>query len=190
MALGAAGGLLAARSVTNLDARSLVGAGLGSNAIKVRKTINIYAPIDEVYAFWNNFENFPLFMNHIQEITMQDGQSHWKVAGPAGSAVEFQAQTMQNIPNQLIAWETIPGSQVHHAGRVRFDENPDGSTRVTVEMNYTPPAGAFGHAVAKLFGVDPRQAMHDDLVRLKSLLEQGKTSTDETVVQLQGQAAD
>ena len=46
-------------------------------------------------------------------------------------------------------------------------------------MSYVPPAGALGHAVATLFGVDPRQAMHDDLVRLKSLLEEGETSTSE-----------
>jgi len=73
----------------------------------------------------------------------------------------------------------VPDSQVHHAGFVRFDENRDGSTRVTVQMSYAPPAGTLGHAVAQLFGVDPRQAMHEDLIRLKSLLEEGETSTDE-----------
>lgn len=176
--------LMAARSVTNLDPRSMLGVGMGNQAIRVNKAINIQAPIDEVYRFWANFENFPLFMNHVEDIQVQDGMSKWRVAGPAGSQVEFEAHTTRNIPNQMIAWETAPDSQVHHNGTVRFDENPDGSTRVTVHMNYVPPAGALGHAVAKLFGVDPRQAMHDDLVRLKSLIEQGKTSTDETVVEL------
>jgi uncharacterized membrane protein len=72
---------------------------------------------------------------------------------------------------------------VHHTGFVRFDENWDGSTRVAVQMSYVPPAGALGHAMAQLFGVDPRQAMHDDLMRLKSLLEEGRTSTDESKVE-------
>jgi uncharacterized membrane protein len=182
--LSTAGLVLTARGVTNLDTRSLLGLGLGENAIRANKAINIFAPVDEVYRFWRNFENFPLFMNHVKEITVrEDGVSTWKVKGPADTTVEFQSRVTQDIPNDSISWETLPDSQVHSSGFVRFDENRDGSTRVTVQMNYVPPAGAVGHAVAQLFGVDPRQAMHDDLIRLKSLLEEGKTSTKEGTVE-------
>ncbi|MEO8357210.1 MAG: hypothetical protein ABI621_14975 [Chloroflexota bacterium] len=79
----------------------------------------------------------------------------------------------------MIAWETLPDSQVQSVGFVRFDPNRNGGTRLSVQMDYTPPAGVLGHAVAQLFGVDPRQAMHEDLMRLKSLLEEGKTSSSE-----------
>lgn len=181
--LSTAGLVLTARGMTNLDTRSLLGMGSGENGIRVNKAINIFAPIDVVYHFWRNFENFPLFMNHVKEISVQDEISTWKVAGPVGSTVEFQSRITQDSPNDLIAWETLPDSQVRSTGFVRFDENRDGSTRVTVQMVYLPPAGVAGHAVAQLFGVDPRQAMHDDLVRLKTLLEEGKTSTDETRVE-------
>jgi uncharacterized membrane protein len=180
--LSTAGLVLTARGVTNLDARSLLGLGLGENAIKVQKAININAPIDEVYQFWRNFENFPRFMNHVKEVSTENGLSTWKVAGPAGTSIEFQSHITQDIPNELIAWETVPDSQVHHAGFVRFDENRDGSTRVTVQMNYVPPAGALGHGVAQLFGVDPRQAMHEDLIQLKSLLEEGETTKEGTTI--------
>ena len=84
-----------------------------------------------------------------------------------------------DIPNQSVTWETLPESQVKHTGFVRFDENRDGSTRVSVQLDYVPPASALGHAVAQLFGVDPRQAMNEDLIRLKSLLEDGQTSSSE-----------
>lgn len=184
--LSTAGLVLTARGVTNLDTRSLLGMSGGENGIRVNKAINIFAPIDEVYQFWRNFENFPLFMNHVKEISTQGEVSNWKLAGPVGSTAEFQSRVTQDIPNDLIAWETLPDSQVRSAGFVRFDENRDGSTRVTVQMTYTPPAGVAGHAVAQLFGVDPRQAMHDDLIRLKTLLEEGKTSTDETKVEYSG----
>lgn len=184
--LSTAGLVLTARGMTNLDTRSLLGLSSGENGIRVNKAINIFAPIDEVYQFWRNFENFPLFMNHVKEIMTQGDVSNWKVAGPAGSTVEFQSRVTQDIPNDLIAWETLPDSQVRSAGFVRFDENRDGSTRVTVQMTYLPPAGVAGHAVAQLFGVDPRQAMHEDLIRLKTLLEEGKTSTDETKVEYTG----
>ena len=184
--LSTAGMVLTARGLTNLDTRSILGLSSGENGIRVNKAINIFAPIDEVYQFWRNFENFPLFMNHVKQITTRGDVSDWKVAGPVGSTVEFQSRVIQDSPNDTIAWETLPDSQVRSAGFVRFDENRDGSTRVTVQMNYLPPAGVAGHAVAQLFGVDPRQAMHDDLIRLKTLLEEGKTSTDETNVEYSG----
>ncbi|HZJ21670.1 MAG TPA: SRPBCC family protein [Anaerolineales bacterium] len=181
--LSTAGLALATRGVTNLDPRSLLGMGLGENAIKVQKAININVPVDEVYQFWRNSENFPRFMNHVKQVVQQNNLSNWKVAGPAGSTLEFQSHITRDVPNEIISWETLPDSQVHHAGFVRFDRNWDDSTRVSVQMNYVPPAGALGHVVAQLFGVDPKQAMHEDLVRLKSLLEEGRTSTEGEEVQ-------
>lgn len=179
--LSTAGLVLTARGMANLDTRSLL--GMGENGIRVNKSVNIFAPIDEVYRFWRNFENFPLFMNHVKEILVQNDISTWKVAGPAGVSVEFQSRITQDVPNDVIAWETLPDSQVRNSGMVRFEPNRDGSTRVTVQMTYVPPAGAVGHAVAQLFGVDPRQAMNDDLMRLKSLLEGVRTSTDEGTIE-------
>jgi uncharacterized membrane protein len=173
--LSTAGLVLTTRSVTNMDTRSLL--GIGEKDIKVRKAINIDAPIDEVYRFWRNFENFKLFMDHVKDISVQEDLSTWKVEGPAGLPVEFQSYITRDIPNELIAWETVPDSQVRHSGFVRFDSSHDGGTRVTVQMDYVPPAGALGHAVAELFGVDPRQAMNEDLIRLKTLLEEGKASS-------------
>ena len=181
--LSTAGLIITARSVTNMDTRSLLGVG-GENLIKVRKSINIDAPIDEVYQFWHDFENFKLFMNHVKEITVNDDVSTWKVAGPAGSTVEFQSHVTREIPNESIAWESLPDSQVKTAGFVRFEPNRDGGTRVSIQMEYLPPAGVVGHAVAQLFGVDPRQAMNDDLIRLKSLLETGKTSSAKGTAEL------
>ena len=108
------------------------------------------------------------------------------VAGPAGSSFEFQSHITRDVPNESIAWETVPDSQIHHNGVVRFEQNWDGGTRVTVQMTYMPPAGVIGHKVAELFGVDPRQALQDDLMRLKALLEvnrmtvgEGETGTPE-----------
>jgi uncharacterized membrane protein len=180
--LSTAGLLLTARGMTNLDTNSLLGLGTGGNGIRVQKTVNIHAPIDEVYRFWHNFENFPLFMDHVKEISVQNGISNWKVAGPAGSSMEFQSHITRDVPNESIAWETIPDSQVHHTGVVRFEENWDGGTRVTVQLTYMPPAGIVGHKVAELFGVDPRQAMQDDLTRLKALLEVNRMTTSEGAV--------
>jgi uncharacterized membrane protein len=167
------------RALANRPVRQLAGRGgegMDTGAVRVNKSINIDAPVEEVYGLWSNFENFPRFMNNIEAIRSTGGdRSHWVVKGPAGSKVEFDAITTENIPNEVIAWETTPDSQVKTSGQVRFKENHQGRTQVNVNMAYTPPAGVAGHAVAKLFGKDPKSEMDEDLQRMKSLLETGKT---------------
>lgn len=166
--------LLGSRALTNMRPSELAGMG-DQGMIRVRKSIQIDAPVDEVYNLWSNFENFPRFMHNIDSIRSRGEHSHWVVKGPAGSKVEFDALTTQMIPNELVAWETTPESTVKHSGQVRFRENQRG-TQVNVSMAYTPPAGVAGHAVAALFGKDPKSEMDADLARMKSLLEEGKTT--------------
>jgi uncharacterized membrane protein len=168
---------LGARALTNLNMRRMTGMTPDGDAIRVRKSIQIDAPIEEVYQLWSNFENFPRFMKNIEAIhTQGNDRSHWVVKGPAGSKVEFDAITTQNIPNELVAWETTPDSMVQHQGQVRFSPAGDRGTQVNVNMSYTPPGGVAGHAVASLFGKDPKTEMDADLARMKSLFERGKTS--------------
>lgn len=167
---------LGVRALTNLDFGRLTGMTEESDAVRIRKTININAPVDQVYSLWSNFENFKQFMSNIEEIKdLGNGKSHWVVKGPAGSKVEFDAMTTENRPNEMIAWETTEDAAVKHRGQVRFRESETG-TQVNVNMAYTPPAGVAGHTVAKLFGKDPKSEMNADLARMKSLLEEGKTT--------------
>jgi uncharacterized membrane protein len=175
----AVGVVLGARAVTNMNLKRMVGMGEDEGSIRVRKTININAPVEEVYDLWSNFENFPRFMSNIEDIKdMGNGRSHWVVKGPAGSKVEFDAVLTENRPNEVVAWKTIEDSSVKHTGQVRFKEGMHEGTQVNVNMAYTPPAGIVGHTVASVFGKDPKSAMDDDLVRMKSLLEEGKTRAE------------
>ena len=176
---GALGVGLLGRAVTNLPAGKMVGAAGGPRAIDVRKTISINAPVDLVYGFWANYENFPLFMRNVKEVRDNgDGTSHWVVAGPAGLKVEWDAVLTDLEPNRCIAWQSVPGSIVASAGAVHFIENPDGTTRVDVRRSYTPPGGALGHAFASLFASDPKTEMDGDLARMKTLIETGNFPHD------------
>jgi uncharacterized membrane protein len=176
---GLLGAGLALRTATNLPPRRLFGYGGGRRAIEVQKTVNIDAPVERVYQLWSNFGNFPRFMAHVREVRdLGGGRSHWKVAGPAGASVEWNAILTKQVANQLLGWRSADGEDVKSAGLVRFEPNPDGGTRVTVRLAYNPPAGALGHAVASLFGADPKRAMDEDLLRLKSLLEEGRTTAE------------
>jgi uncharacterized membrane protein len=145
--------------------------------IAVQKTIRVAAPLEQVWQLWNNFEQFPRFMSHLREVRRTyKNRSHWVATGPAGMPVEWDAVVTEWVPNECIAWESVEGSTVETSGRVRFRSTEDGGTEIGVQMSYSPPAGALGHAVASLFGTDPKRALDDDMVRLKSLLEEGKTS--------------
>jgi uncharacterized membrane protein len=175
--LAAAGTTLSARALTNMEFKRLFGFGAGRRAIDFHKTITVLAPVEEVYRFWRNLDNLPRSMEHVREVRVHhDDASYWTVGGPAGMPVSFNAVITRDVPNELIAWKTREGEPIQHSGIVRFDPAPNGGTRVVVRMSYNPIAGALGHTVASIFGVDPKHAMDEDLVRFKSLIEEGKTT--------------
>ena len=177
--LSAAGAALLARSATNIELQRLFGFGGGRTAVTIDKSINVDAPPDVVYALWSNFENFPQFMTNVIEVeNINDNLSHWKVAGPAGVPVEWDAAITRIVPGEMIAWKSVEGAAVANAGYVLFEPNEQGGTEVTVRISYNPPAGAIGHAVAKAFGADPKSEMDQDLMRMKTLLESGELPHD------------
>lgn len=167
---------LVARGLANKELRVLLGLTETPQAIVVQKDIHIQAPAEELYSFWSNFENLPKFMEHLNEVKdLGGGRSRWKVVGPAQIPVFWEAIVTRRIPNEEIAWESLQGFPVKTSGVVKFLPTPEGGTRVTVRLGYTPPAGALGHIVASILGHDPKKALDDDLGRLKTLFESGKT---------------
>jgi uncharacterized membrane protein len=174
-ALGLAGSMLFLRALTDKPRRRAPGLATGHGAVDIHKTLNLAVPVEEAYGFWTHYENLPQFMSNVREVTVrEDGTSHWVVAGPAGMPVEWDAVTTRQVPNREIAWQTVPGSIVEHSGTVRFEPTPEG-TRIDIAMSYNPPAGAVGHAIAKLFGADPKSEMDTDLMQMKTLIETGST---------------
>jgi uncharacterized membrane protein len=177
-ALSVAGLALLSRSATNTELRRLLGGG-GRRGIDIQKAINIAAPIDDVFAFFTSYENFPRFMSHVREVRdAGDNRSHWVVDGPAGVPVEWDAVITKLEPNEVLAWKSVPGSAIKSAGIIRFAHNEDGTTRVDLKMTYNPPAGAIGHVASKLLRADPKKLLDDDLVRAKTFLETGTPAHD------------
>jgi uncharacterized membrane protein len=175
--LGFGGSALLARAAANRDLGSLL--GLAERGITVQKIINVNAAPRVVFGFWTDYQNFPRFMSNVREVhALSESRSHWVVSGPAGVPVQWTAQVTRIIADQLIEWRCGAGSTVRHAGSVRFSDNGAGGTRVSVRLTYVPPAGAFGHAVASLFGADPKSEMDADLLRMKSMIETGRAAHD------------
>jgi uncharacterized membrane protein len=169
---------LAARAATNIEFRRMVGVSGGRRAVDIEKAIHIDAPRETVFDLWSDYQNFPHFMSHVEEVrALDETRSHWVVKGPAGAPLEWDAIITEHVRPQVLAWRTEPGAPVQHAGIVRFDDEGDGS-RVSVRMSYHPPGGAVGHAVAKLLGRDPKQEMDADLMRMKAFIETGRAPHD------------
>lgn len=156
------------------------GAGEGGEARKgttqVKNSLIINRPPGELYRYWRNFENLPSIMRHLESVEVKgDGRSHWVAKAPAGTSVEWDAEVTEDRPNELIAWRSLEGSDVDNSGSVRFETAPGNrGTIVKVEINYTPPGGALGSLVAKLFGEEPGQQAQESLRTFKQIMETGE----------------
>ncbi len=140
-------------------------------AVDAQRTIEIEAPPARVFDFWRNYDNFSLFLSHVNAVTDLGGdRSRWSVDGPAGLPVTWTASITDLIPGRRIGWKSEPGSAVQQQGTVRFSPTLTG-TRVDVRICYMPPAGALGKVIAELFGDDPDRRLDEDLLRVKALLE-------------------
>ncbi len=150
----------------------------GARGVNVLESVTINRPIELLYRFWRNLENLPQFMRHLTSVEkVTDTISHWQANGPAGTTFEWNAEIFNEIPNKLIAWRSLEGADVVSAGSVNFDRTADGRmTRVTVHLQYSPPGGKVGAAIARLFGADAETEIRDDLRRFKQLVEAGEMS--------------
>lgn len=177
MLAGLTGLGMVARSVANKPLEALAGRGDEPAAVDLQKTFTVEAPLEQVYALWSHPENFPLFMSHLEEVRPEGRERyHWTARGPAGARVSWDAVVTERRENERLCWQSVDGSTVGQRGTVVFTSEGDGKTRVHLDLSYDPPAGVVGHGVASLFGSDMKRAMDKDLVRLKSLLETGKTT--------------
>lgn len=185
-----AAAIVAVLGVTVLD---VVAAGRLSNrqtsgfpqhhtgTIRVEQVTTVNRPIEEVYQFWREFQNFPRFMRHLESVQIQnDRRSRWRAKGPAGVTVEWEAEMIEDRPAEWIAWRSLEGSDVPNSGSVRFRRAPGArGTELRVQMEYNPPAGRLGRGIAWLLGADPEGQIREDLRRCKQILETGEIPLSE-----------
>ncbi len=172
VAIAAAGGLL-----------SYAGAKVGTRQRELiaRSSILLNCTPEEAYQFWSKFENLPLFMRHLESVTlMGETRSRWIAIGPLGKRVSWDAEIAFDRKDDVIAWRSLPDSDIYVDGIVKFRNAPaNRGTIITVVVVYQPPAGAIGNALSKLLGKDPSFMMRQDLRRLKALIETGEIPTVE-----------
>ncbi len=169
VAVAATGGLLAYLGTQASVQREII----------ARSSMLVNCSLEEAYRFWRNFENLPQFMRHLESVTVLSGnRSRWTAIGPLGTRIQWDAEIVSDRPNEVIAWRSLPESDILVDGIVRFSTaTGNRGTLITPIITYTPPAGAVGHALAKLLSKDPSFLMRQDLRRFKALIETGEIST-------------
>jgi uncharacterized membrane protein len=160
----------------SMQPRTVANEGAEEGIIRTKRSITVWRPVEECYSFWHALENLPRFMRHLESVTVTDARrSHWVAKAPAGKRVEWDAETLEDRPNELISWRSLEGSEIYNAGTVRFQPAPKGNgTEVRVELEYDPPFGKLGSKVAMLWREEPGQQVQDDLRHFKQVMEVGE----------------
>ena len=142
--------------------------------VHVTKALTINKSAAELYAFWRNFENLPIFMRHLEAVTTTDeNTSHWKAKAPLGQTVEWDAEVTSDIPNERIGWKSLEGAFIPNSGVVEFLPTINRGTEVKVTLTYEAPGGKLGEWIAWALGEEPSLQISEDLRRFKSLMETG-----------------
>jgi uncharacterized membrane protein len=167
--------VMAARTLSK-QPRTVANEGAATGVIRTKRSLTVNKSPEECYAFWRDFKNLPQFMRHLESVTIvDDRRSHWKAKAPAGASVEWDAETIEDRPNELISWRSTEDADVYNAGTVRFERAPGGrGTEVRVDLEYKPPLGKLGSKVAMLFREEPGQQVADDLRHFKQVMETGE----------------
>jgi uncharacterized membrane protein len=145
-----------------------------SGKVHVVKALTINKSQSELYEFWRNFENLPIFMRHLESVTNTDEKiSHWKAKAPLGQTVEWDAELTSDVPNEKIGWKSLEGASIPNSGVVEFLPTTDRGTEVKVTLTYEAPGGKIGEWIAWALGEEPSIQVKQDLRRFKSLMETG-----------------
>lgn len=149
--------------------------------LKSHHAITISKDPYDVFTFFRNFKNLPLFMKDLIKIDiLSEKRSHWTVQVKNGATAEWDAEIIQEIPGELISWSSVEGSEVKTFGTVRFEKAPkDLGTVVTLDMDYAVPGGKLAEFILLFTGETPELLTETNLRRLKAFLETGEIPTTE-----------
>lgn len=144
--------------------------------VRVEVVTSVRRPVGAVYDAWRDLSRLPRFMSHLVEVREDTStRSHWVARGPLGIRIEWDAEIFKDIRGQVIAWRSLPRSDIDTAGSVHFRSLPNGiQTEVRVNLKYDAPAGRLGSTIASLLGQDPRRQIEEDLRQFKRIMEAGE----------------
>jgi uncharacterized membrane protein len=156
----------------------------GSRGIQVRQSLTINQPLEQVYLFWRDFSNLPRFMRHIAKVEKTGGaRSRWTIGSLPNVTAEWDVVVIEDLPNEVIAWQTAELTEITSNGRIRFRQAPGGrGTEIHVEMSYHPAGGRLTNSIRKLFHKAPEQQLLEDLRLFKQIMETGEVLISDATI--------
>jgi len=142
-------------------------------AQRIQESIEVQAPLRDVFDYWSNLENFPQIFRNIEEVRVIDQEmSHWRINGPLGTDIDYDAKTTEMSPERGIGW--VSEGEVDNSGQVRFEEVAQGRTRIDVTLDYgDPPGGKIGELAAEAIQ-NPEREVREDLENFARRIERGE----------------
>ncbi len=191
LALGALGGWLAYRATTGEGPGLPAGGGEMARSLdrglSVRHTgplhlktnVTINRSPEDLYQFWRDFTRLPQILNSITDIQPAGAdRTRWTAKTPAGNTLNWEAELIEDVPNERISWRSLEGSTIPQRGEIRFVPGPaDRGTVVELNMRYELPGGAIGQAASGFINALTREAAREDLRHFKQLMESGELPT-------------
>jgi ribosome-associated toxin RatA of RatAB toxin-antitoxin module len=147
------------------------------NMVEHRAAVAVNAPVHQVYNLFSHFNDFPKFMSFVKEVTYyNDQQSHW-VAEVSGKH-EWDAVNENWLPDKQIGWHSTSG--LVNSGRVIFEPLAEDQTRVSVFINYDPPAGILGD-IGEHLGVGRHfdEVLQNDLNHFAKMVDLAPANTND-----------
>ncbi|WP_437066759.1 SRPBCC family protein [Streptomyces sp. enrichment culture] len=171
----------AVTAITATDVYAAVTRTRRSTPMELTAATTVTRSPEEAYTLWKDLERLPDFMAHLDEVHVTGPRtSHWQASAPFGRTVEWDAETTQDVPGQLIAWRSVGDADIDNSGEARFEPAPGGQgTEIRVSLRYELPGGPLGKAAARYFGEEPHQQLDDDLRRFKQVAEIGEVVRSE-----------
>ncbi|MDQ3372007.1 MAG: SRPBCC family protein [Actinomycetota bacterium] len=139
----------------------------------IEESIEVSVPVRTAYNQWTQFEEFPQFMEGVEEVRqVDDTHLHWRTK-VAGKEKEFDAKVTEQVPDERVAWTSEQGAE--HAGVVTFHRIEENRTRVMLQMDIEPDSAA--EKVGDALGL-AKKRVKGDLENFKQMLEARGEATE------------
>lgn len=171
--------VLCAQTLSNKQKERMQAAGVSTDPGESQRSITIGRSAEEIYHLWREPGTLPRVMADFADVTVRDAEhAHWRVRTPVGRNLEWEVQTVEDRPGELVRWKMLDGTTLHAEGALSLKPAPgDRGTEATLRFHFDPPGGVLGDGVARIFGGLPKMAVAKALRRFKSLAETGEIPT-------------
>lgn len=141
------------------------------------RAVTIQRDPSSLYQAWRGFQSLPRLIDQVEQVQeLSETRTRWTVRGPGDKTYTWEADIIRDEPDAVIAWKA--DGDVAHSGSINFRPLPfHRGTEVKVSIEYIPPAGQIGTALAKLFGAGPKEILDRALHRFRQAMEAGELAT-------------